>query len=287
MNDAVNQKITEIEGDEGAEPVDLTQQLAGSAVENRRPSFQITSPNLQYWTDWMQAACENAKVELQGGMIYSHEIDPAHVCLVEATAPVIRQTNDATFGINLDSLSDFLRTIPIARGNPLNVQLRGHPGNNHPDNRLNKPGPQLRIHAGEYSYRHPLIDTSGIMDPKNLSFNKQNSFTIPAKDLSNVIKRAKKFSDQLRITSGPKGVTFLTEGAFDGQIVADFEPKRQSTPRQCSSVYSLNYLDTFRKRNSFQGDIKIRHKTDYPIEMIARPAETRLRMVLSPRTTDA
>jgi len=107
-------------------------------------------------------------------------------------------------------------------------------------------------------------------------------FTVKARDWSNWVKRASRVSDHVRITVGPDGVTVLADRGTCS-VEANLDVEDVQAPCQVSSRFRLDYLDTFRKATSFQGDVTFWIGQDYPMRYEARPAELVCRGTLAPR----
>ncbi|PSG97479.1 hypothetical protein BRD56_05340 [Thermoplasmatales archaeon SW_10_69_26] len=238
-------------------------------------SCKISSANLQYLLDWVSTINGEVKLELDGGTLSYREIGAAHVCMVTGSAPVLEQEGEAEIGVDVDLVTDLLKPVPIAAPDPFRLEVY-------------EAGPLVLEHA-RYEYELQVLDTSGMTDPKDPDLELPCRFTITARDWSNFLRRADKASSYIKLAGHPDGVTGTAEGdqvSLTHKLDCDEHEFDSGHEDQVASLFSLDYLDSFRKAQSFQGDVRFRLGNDYPIDWEARPGECVLTGQLAPRIED-
>lgn len=240
-------------------------------------SCKVSSPNLQYLLDWVGRVCGEAKLVLGDGMLAYEAVDAAHVCLVKGSAPVVEQEGSVEIGVDVDLLRGLLKPVPIASPEPFELTVY-------------QAGETLVLEHDRYEYEMSLLDTSGMTDPKPPELDLPCRWEMSAKDWSNFLRRAAKANDHLRLTGTPDGVVGQAEQdhlTVTHELDVDEHEFDLSGQDEVESIFSMDYLDSFRKSNAFQGTVRFELGDDIPIRWEARPGECVLKGMLAPRIEGA
>ena len=162
-------------------------------------------------------------------------VDPAHVAMVEATLnkgafEEYKVEEDTDLGIDIDKLKD---AIGLARsGDEIILHL---------DSERNR----LVLYIGNLTRAMPLIDTTGMPDPKVPKLDLPTRIVVQAQEVAQGIKASKSVADHIELSANPDQFQLRCEG--DNQNLVDLKLEKSKLdelvcPEPVKSLFSLDYF---------------------------------------------
>ncbi len=177
---------------------------------------------------------DEARLKVNGDGLLVKAVDPSHVAMVEARlgkgAFDSFESEDAELGIDVDK---FRAVLAVARKNDM-VDLEQ-------DTELNR----LVITIGNLTRAMPLIDTTGMPEPKVPSLELPSTVKVAAEDVAQGLKASKTVADHIALTAGPEGFRLVCEGDNLNRVdlhLGKAELEELKAPEEVTSLYSLEYF---------------------------------------------
>lgn len=201
---------------------------------------------------------DEAKLKIKKDSITIKAVDPAHVALVEMTLEksAFEEFNADEQEIGLD-LERMEQAMDLGSGDDI-IHIN-----------LDEEKSKLILKVDNITRRMPLIDTTGMTDPKVPSLNLPVKVVIETSKLDLGIKASKSVSDHIAIIVKPEGFELKSEG--DSDSVDLEEPKNNLIELVCKeqikSLFSLDYFSKMVRSASKSGNVTLLMGNDYPVKM--------------------
>ena len=177
---------------------------------------------------------DEVKIQVTAEGLNLKAVDPAHVAMVEASlnkgAFEEYKVEDTILGIDIDKLKD---AISLARsGDEIVLHL---------DTERNR----LVLHIGNLTRAMPLIDTTGMPDPKVPKLDLPTKIVVQGREVAQGIKASKSVADHIELSATPEYFQLRCEG--DNQNLVDLKLEKSQLdelvcPEPVKSLFSLDYF---------------------------------------------
>jgi len=243
---------------------------------------QIKAESLKEFIGTVGSLVDEAKLTVSEEGIQIKAVDPSHVAMIEAN--LIKSAFDSYEAKNMEmgiDVDKFKNVLTVA-GKDEMVDLEM-------DDKLNR----LVVNIGNLTRAMPLLDTSGMPDPKVPSLDLPSTVNVVVNEISQGLKASKTVSDHIALTTNKETFQLVCEG--DNQNSVDLSLGKEQLEKldsvnEVTSLFSLEYFALM--VNSLPADriLHINLGTDLPVKIDAdlavddmTGAQGNVKFLLAPR----
>jgi len=243
---------------------------------------QIKAESLKEFIGTVGSLVDEAKLTVSEEGIQIKAVDPSHVAMIEAN--LIKSAFDKYEAKNMEmgiDVDKFKNVLTVA-GKDEMVDLEM-------DDKLNR----LIVNIGNLTRAMPLLDTSGMPDPKVPSLDLPSTVNVVVNEISQGLKASKTVSDHIALTTNKETFRLVCEG--DNQNSVDLslgkeQLEKLDSENEVTSLFSLEYFALM--VNSLPADriLHINLGTDLPVKIDAdlavddmTGAQGNVKFLLAPR----
>jgi proliferating cell nuclear antigen len=243
---------------------------------------RIKADSIKEFIGTVGALVDEAKLNVTEDGIQVKAVDPSHVAMIEAN--LVKSAFDSyeaapvEMGIDVDKF----KTVLAVAGKEDMVDMEK-------DDSLNR----LVINIGNLTRAMPLLDTSGMPDPKVPSLDLPASISVSVNEISQGLKASKSVSDHIALSTTKDSFRLVCEG--DNQNKVDLslgkdQLEKLSSSEDTTSLFSLEYFALM--VNSLPSDriLHINLGSDLPVKVDAdlavddmTGAQGNVKFLLAPR----
>ena len=243
---------------------------------------RIKADSIKEFIGTVGSLVDEAKLFVNEEGIQIKAVDPSHVAMIEAN--LIKSAFDsyeaakAEMGIDIDKF----KTVLTVAGKEDMVDLEK-------DDKLNR----LIVSIGNLTRAMPLLDTSGMPDPKVPSLDLPASVSVSVGEISQGLKASKSVSDHIALSTTKDSFRLVCEG--DNQNKVDLslgkeQLEKLNSSEDVTSLFSLEYFALM--VNSLPSDriLHINLGSDLPVKVDAdlavdemTGAQGNVKFLLAPR----
>ena len=243
---------------------------------------RIKADSIKEFIGTVGSLVDEAKLFVNEDGIQIKAVDPSHVAMIEAN--LIKSAFDsyeatkAEMGIDIDKF----KTVLTVAGKEDMVDLEK-------DDKLNR----LIVSIGNLTRAMPLLDTSGMPDPKVPSLDLPASVSVSVGEISQGLKASKSVSDHIALSTTKDSFRLVCEG--DNQNKVDLslgkeQLEKLNSTEDVTSLFSLEYFALM--VNSLPSDriLHINLGSDLPVKVDAdlavdelTGAQGNVKFLLAPR----
>ena len=243
---------------------------------------RIKAESLKEFIGAVGSLVDEAKVNVNEDGMQIKAVDPSHVAMIEAN--LVKSAFDSyeaksmEMGMDIDK---FKNVLTVA-GKDEMVDLEK-------DDDLNR----LVVNIGNLTRAMPLLDTSGMPDPKVPSLDLPSTVNVVVNEIAQGLKASKSVSDQIALSTDKNSFRLVCEG--DNQNSVDLslgkeQLEKLDSPDEATSLFSLEYFSLM--VNSLPADriLHINLGTDLPVKIDAdlavddmTGAQGNVKFLLAPR----
>jgi proliferating cell nuclear antigen len=243
---------------------------------------RIKADSIKEFIGTVGSLVDEAKLFINEDGIQIKAVDPSHVAMIEAN--LIKSAFDsyeaakAEMGIDIDKF----KTVLTVAGKEDMVDLEK-------DDKLNR----LIVSIGNLTRAMPLLDTSGMPDPKVPSLDLPASVSVSVGEISQGLKASKSVSDHIALSTTKDSFRLVCEG--DNQNKVDLslgkeQLEKLNSSEDVTSLFSLEYFALM--VNSLPSDriLHINLGSDLPVKVDAdlavdemTGAQGNVKFLLAPR----
>ena len=243
---------------------------------------RIKADNLKEFIGTVGSLVDEAKLNVNEDGMQIKAVDPSHVAMIEAnlikSAFDIYETDVAEMGIDVDKF----KTVLAVAGKEDMVSLEM-------DDKLNR----LVVNIGNLTRAMPLLDTSGMPDPKVPSLDLPAFVSVSVEEISQGLKASKSVSDHIALSTTKDSFRLICEGDNQNRVdltLGKEQLEKLVSPEETTSLFSLEYFALM--VNSLPPDriLHINLGTDLPVKMDAdlaiedlTGAQGNVKFLLAPR----
>ena len=161
-------------------------------------------------------------------------VDPSHVAMIEAnlikSAFDSYETDVAEMGIDIDKF----KTVLAVAGKEDMISLEK-------DDKLNR----LVVNIGNLTRAMPLLDTSGMPDPKVPSLDLPAFVSVSVEEISQGLKASKSVSDHIALSTTKDSFRLICEGDNQNRVdltLGKEQLEKLVSPEETTSLFSLEYF---------------------------------------------
>ena len=243
---------------------------------------RIKAENLKEFIGAVGSLVDEAKVTVSEDGMQIKAVDPSHVAMIEAnlakSAFDSYEAKSMEMGIDIDK---FKNVLTVAGKDDM-VDLEK-------DDELNR----LVVNIGNLTRAMPLLDTTGMPDPKVPSLDLPATVNVVVNEISQGLKASKSVSDHIALSTNKSSFRLVCEG--DNQNSVDLslgkdQLEKLDSPDEATSLFSLEYFSLM--VNSLPADriLHINLGTDLPVKVDAdlavddmTGAQGNVKFLLAPR----
>ena len=243
---------------------------------------RIKADNLKEFIGTVGSLVDEAKLNVNEDGMQIKAVDPSHVAMIEAN--LIKSAFDsyeadvAEMGIDVDKF----KTVLTVAGKEDMVSLEK-------DDKLNR----LVVNIGNLTRAMPLLDTSGMPDPKVPSLDLPAFVSVSVEEISQGLKASKSVSDHIALSTTKDSFRLICEGDNQNRvdlILGKEQLEKLVSPEETTSLFSLEYFALM--VNSLPPDriLHINLGTDLPVKVDAdlaiedlTGAQGNVKFLLAPR----
>ena len=243
---------------------------------------RIKADNLKEFIGTVGSLVDEAKLNVNEDGMQIKAVDPSHVAMIEAN--LIKSAFDsyeadvAEMGIDVDKF----KTVLTVAGKEDMVSLEK-------DDKLNR----LVVNIGNLTRAMPLLDTSGMPDPKVPSLDLPAFVSVSVEEISQGLKASKSVSDHIALSTTKDSFRLICEGDNQNRVeltLGKEQLEKLVSPEETTSLFSLEYFALM--VNSLPPDriLHINLGTDLPVKMDAdlaiedlTGAQGNVKFLLAPR----
>ncbi len=243
---------------------------------------RIKADNLKEFIGTVGSLVDEAKLNVNEDGMQIKAVDPSHVAMIEAN--LIKSAFDsyeadvAEMGIDVDKF----KTVLTVAGKEDMVSLEK-------DDKLNR----LVVNIGNLTRAMPLLDTSGMPDPKVPSLDLPAFVSVSVEEISQGLKASKSVSDHIALTTTKDSFRLVCEGDNQNRVdltLGKEQLEKLVSPEETTSLFSLEYFALM--VNSLPPDriLHINLGTDLPVKVDAdlaiedlTGAQGNVKFLLAPR----
>ncbi len=243
---------------------------------------RIKADNLKEFIGTVGSLVDEAKLNVNEDGMQIKAVDPSHVAMIEAN--LIKSAFDsyeadvAEMGIDVDKF----KTVLAVAGKEDMVSLEK-------DDKLNR----LVVNIGNLTRAMPLLDTSGMPDPKVPSLDLPAFVSVSVEEISQGLKASKSVSDHIALTTTKDSFRLVCEGDNQNRVdltLGKEQLEKLVSPEETTSLFSLEYFALM--VNSLPPDriLHINLGTDLPVKVDAdlaiedlTGAQGNVKFLLAPR----
>ena len=243
---------------------------------------RIKAESLKEFIGAVGSLVDEAKVNVNEDGMQIKAVDPSHVAMIEAN--LVKSAFDSyeaksmEMGMDIDK---FKNVLTVA-GKDEMVDLEK-------DDNLNR----LVVNIGNLTRAMPLLDTSGMPDPKVPSLDLPSTVNVVVNEIAQGLKASKSVSDHIALSTDKNSFRLVCEG--DNQNSVDLslgkdQLEKLDSPDEATSLFSLEYFSLM--VNSLPADriLHINLGTDLPVKIDAdlavddmTGAQGNVKFLLAPR----
>ena len=243
---------------------------------------RIKADNLKEFIGTVGSLVDEAKLNVNEDGMQIKAVDPSHVAMIEAnlikSAFDSYETDVAEMGIDVDKF----KTVLAVAGKEDMVSLEK-------DDKLNR----LVVNIGNLTRAMPLLDTSGMPDPKVPSLDLPAFVSVSVEEISQGLKASKSVSDHIALTTTKDSFRLVCEGDNQNRVdltLGKEQLEKLVSPEETTSLFSLEYFALM--VNSLPPDriLHINLGTDLPVKVDAdlaiddlTGAQGNVKFLLAPR----
>ena len=243
---------------------------------------RIKADNLKEFIGTVGSLVDEAKLNVNEDGMQIKAVDPSHVAMIEAnlikSAFDIYETDVAEMGIDVDKF----KTVLAVAGKEDMISLEK-------DDKLNR----LVVNIGNLTRAMPLLDTSGMPDPKVPSLDLPAFVSVSVEEISQGLKASKSVSDHIALSTTKDSFRLICEGDNQNRVdltLGKEQLEKLVSPEETTSLFSLEYFALM--VNSLPPDriLHINLGTDLPVKMDAdlaiedlTGAQGNVKFLLAPR----
>lgn len=243
---------------------------------------RIKADNLKEFIGTVGSLVDEAKLNVNEDGMQIKAVDPSHVAMIEAnlikSAFDSYETDVAEMGIDVDKF----KTVLTVAGKEDMVSLEK-------DDKLNR----LVVNIGNLTRAMPLLDTSGMPDPKVPSLDLPAFVSVSVEEISQGLKASKSVSDHIALSTTKDSFRLVCEGDNQNRVdltLGKEQLEKLVSPEETTSLFSLEYFALM--VNSLPPDriLHINLGTDLPVKVDAdlaiedlTGAQGNVKFLLAPR----
>jgi proliferating cell nuclear antigen len=243
---------------------------------------RIKADNLKEFIGTVGSLVDEAKLNISDEGLQIKAVDPSHVAMIEAN--LVKSAFDSyeakamEMGLDIDK---FKNVLTVAGKDDM-VELEK-------DDKLNR----LVVNIGNLTRAMPLLDTSGMPDPKVPSLDLPASVSVVVGEIGQGLKASKSVSDHIALSTTKDSFRLVCEGdnqnSVDVSLGKDQLEKLDSS-EDATSLFSLEYFALM--VNSLPSDriLHINLGSDLPVKIDAdlavddmTGAQGNVKFLLAPR----
>ena len=243
---------------------------------------RIKADSIREFIGTVGSLVDEAKLNVSEDGIQIKAVDPSHVAMIEAN--LVKSAFDsyeaatAEMGIDVDK---FKMVLAVA-GKEDMVDLEK-------DDKLNR----LVVSIGNLTRAMPLLDTSGMPDPKVPSLDLPASVSVSVEEISQGLKASKSVSDHIALSTTKDSFRLVCEGDNQNRVdltLGKEQLEKLDSPEDTTSLFSLEYFALM--VNSLPADriLHINLGSDLPVKVDAdlavddmTGAQGNVKFLLAPR----
>jgi len=243
---------------------------------------RIKADSIKEFIGTVGALVDEAKLNVSEDGIQVKAVDPSHVAMIEAN--LVKSAFDSyeaapvEMGIDVDKF----KTVLAVAGKEDMVDMEK-------DDSLNR----LVVNIGNLTRAMPLLDTSGMPDPKVPSLDLPASVSVSVNEIAQGLKASKSVSDHIALSTTKDSFRLVCEG--DNQNKVDLslgkdQLEKLDSAEETTSLFSLEYFALM--VNSLPADriLHINLGSDLPVKVDAdlavddmTGAQGNVKFLLAPR----
>ncbi len=243
---------------------------------------RIKADNLKEFIGTVGSLVDEAKLNVNEDGMQIKAVDPSHVAMIEAnlikSAFDSYKTDVVEMGIDIDKF----KTVLAVAGKDDMVDLEK-------DDKLNR----LVVNIGNLTRAMPLLDTSGMPDPKVPSLDLPAFVSVSVEEISQGLKASKSVSDHIALSTTKDSFRLICEGDNQNRVdltLGKEQLEKLVSPEETTSLFSLEYFALM--VNSLPPDriLHINLGTDLPVKVDAdlaiedlTGAQGNVKFLLAPR----
>ena len=243
---------------------------------------RIKADSIKEFIGTVGSLVDEAKMNVSDDGIQVKAVDPSHVAMIEAN--LVKSAFDsyeaasAEMGIDVDKF----KTVLAVAGKEDMVDLEK-------DDKLNR----LVVNIGNLTRAMPLLDTSGMPDPKVPSLDLPASVSVSVEEISQGLKASKSVSDHIALSTTKNSFRLVCEGDNQNRVdlsLGKEQLEKLDSPEETTSLFSLEYFALM--VNSLPADriLHINLGSDLPVKVDAdlavddmTGAQGNVKFLLAPR----
>lgn len=195
---------------------------------------RIKADNLKEFIGTVGSLVDEAKLNVNEDGMQIKAVDPSHVAMIEAnlikSAFDSYETDVAEMGIDVDKF----KTVLAVAGKEDMVSLEK-------DDKLNR----LVVNIGNLTRAMPLLDTSGMPDPKVPSLDLPAFVSVSVEEISQGLKASKSVSDHIALSTTKDSFRLICEGDNQNRVeltLGKEQLEKLVSPEETTSLFSLEYF---------------------------------------------
>jgi len=195
---------------------------------------RIKADNLKEFIGTVGSLVDEAKLNVNEDGMQIKAVDPSHVAMIEAnlikSAFDSYETDVAEMGIDIDKF----KTVLAVAGKEDMISLEK-------DDKLNR----LVVNIGNLTRAMPLLDTSGMPDPKVPSLDLPAFVSVSVEEISQGLKASKSVSDHIALSTTKDSFRLICEGDNQNRVdltLGKEQLEKLVSPEETTSLFSLEYF---------------------------------------------
>ena len=243
---------------------------------------KIKAENLKEFIGTVSSLVDEAKLNITKEGIQIKAVDPSHVAMIESN--LVKSAFDSfeaktmEMGIDIDK---FKTVLTVSTKDDI-VELEK-------DEDLNR----LVVNIGNLTRAMPLLDTTGMPDPKVPALDLPSTVSVNVSEISQGLKASKTVSDHIALTTDKDSFRLVCEG--DNQNSVDLslgkdQLEKLDSSEKSTSLFSLEYFALMVNSLPSERILHINLGTDLPVKIEAdiavddlTGAQGNVRFLLAPR----
>ena len=243
---------------------------------------QIKAESLKEFIGTVGSLVDEAKLTVSEEGIQIKAVDPSHVAMIEAN--LIKSAFDSYEAKNMEmgiDVDKFKNVLTVAgKDEMIDLEM---------DDKLNR----LVVNIGNLTRAMPLLDTSGMPDPKVPSLDLPSTVNVVVNEISQGLKASKTVSDHIALTTNKETFRLVCEGDNLNSVdlsLGKEQLEKLDSVNEVTSLFSLEYFALM--VNSLPADriLHIKLGTDLPVKIGAdlavddmTGAQGNVKFLLAPR----
>ena len=243
---------------------------------------RIKADSIKEFIGTVGSLVDEAKMNVSDDGMQVKAVDPSHVAMIEAnlvkSAFDSYEATPSEMGIDVDKF----KTVLAVAGKEDMVDLEK-------DDKLNR----LVVNIGNLTRAMPLLDTSGMPDPKVPSLDLPASVSVSVGEISQGLKASKSVSDHIALSTTKNSFRLVCEGDNQNRVdlsLGKEQLEKLDSAEDTTSLFSLEYFALM--VNSLPADriLHINLGSDLPVKVDAdlavddmTGAQGNVKFLLAPR----